>query len=160
MDVRYLNPFIIAARDVMKTMVHLPLELTSPSVRRASPSIDMVHNLSAIIDLTGACTGRVALRFTKAVALKMVGGLTQTTVTAIDGEALDALGEIASMIVGNAKKNLPCGQINISTPKVSDNGFVDFPHGASVLVIPLQVADCGRFVIEAAIRLKERAMAA
>ncbi len=160
MDVRYLNPFIIAARDVLMTMIHLPVEMAPPSARRASLSIDRVYHLGAIIDLSGSCSGRVALRFTKPIALKLVSGLTQTAVTTIDHDGLDALGEIASMIVGNAKKYLPCGQIDITTPTVSDNGMIDYPSGASVLVIPLDVTDCGRFMIEAAIQLRARAMAA
>lgn len=159
MDVRYVNPFIKAAGAVFETMIHLPVTLNKVTCRRASMSMDKTHAYSATIRLAGACEGLVAIRFSTPVAVSLISAMMETPVTRVDPDGLDALGEITSMIVGNAKKDLPCGLVNISTPRVTDDGMVDFPNGVPVLVIPAQI-DSGPFRIEASIKIASAAGAA
>lgn len=150
MDVAYINPFIVATRNVFDTMVHVPVVLGKPYLKEHH---ELQNVVAASINLSGAVAGCIAINFTQPAALALAGGLAGAPLGVINSDCIDALGEIASMIAGNAKKDLPAdGLTSISTPKiVLGVNKVEHPHGLPVLVVPCETPK-GRFSLEVALK--------
>lgn len=154
MDVSYINPFIIACREVVDTMIHVPVSLGRPHLKDPS---QRTFKVAAMVRLSGAVQGVVAFGFSEPVALALVGGLTGTRSEELDADVLDGLGEIANMVVGNAKKNLPGGLTQISPPTIIKHGeAVPAPPGLPVMIVPFDTG-AGRFSIEVSIRVAAKA---
>jgi chemotaxis protein CheX len=145
MDVTYINPFITSSRQVFQTMVHLDLTLGKPYIKRSNESRNVV---SAVININGCIEGMVLLGFSQSVAVAVASGLSGQTLKSLDSDCLDALGEIANMIVGNAKKDIPSSPpLNMSTPKIivgSNN--IPYPKGETFIVLPCDTPVGGFFI--------------
>jgi hypothetical protein len=94
--------------------------------------------------LKGATEGMVSMRFCEPVVSSLVKALTGALPAEVDSDCLDALGEIANMVVGNAKREFPLGGTSISTPKVGMSDPMVMPP---VLVMPFRCS-AGRFLVE------------
>lgn len=150
MDVAYINPFIAAARSVFDKMVKVPVSLGKVYLKDHAEPQNVV---SACIGISGNVTGCVVIGFPQSVALALASGLMGTPAQTLDSDCLDALGEIANMIAGGAKKDLPGEGLNsISLPNlVLGSHRVVYPSGTPIIVIPCETPK-GRFVIEVALR--------
>ena len=152
MKVEYINPFIVAARNVFDTMIHVPLTLGKPFLKEQD---QRTYRVAALVGLSGTIEGIVVMRFSHPVALALASGLIKGEVKAIDADCLDALGEIGNMIVGNAKKDFPGGLVKISVPKVvTDDKQIHYPANTPVIVIPCDTGP-GRFVIEVSFKMQD-----
>lgn len=147
MDVAYINPFIVATRIVFDTMIHVPFMLGRPHLRERAMSSCAI---TATIQLSGPVSGAVVLCLPESVAMALASGFSGTTCSKLDADCLDALGEMVSMISGNAKKDFPAGGVTISTPKVSTSGVI-YPQGNPVIVIPCTTSK-GKLALEVALR--------
>ena len=150
MDVSYINPFLTSARAVIDQMVKVPMTICKPYRRERA---DMQAIISALITLTGAVGGLVAINFSQSVALALASGLSGSTLKGIDSDCIDALAEIANMIAGSAKKDFPAdGLTAISVPQmVLGANNVQFPKDQPAIVIPCETPR-GRFTIEVALQ--------
>ena len=153
MNVTYINPFIVATRNLFKTMISAPLSLGQPFLRqRAMPQV----RVQAVIGLSGHVSGIVALSFPEPVALALASSLSGEKTSFINDGCMDALGEIANMICGGAKKDFPGADaaeklVQLSVPQVvKAPGAATFPNELPVLVI-LCDTSAGRFFIEVAL---------
>lgn len=115
MDVKYINPFLVAVQNVFDTMIKVPFKLGKPNIR---PDQIPLYEISGIIGLSGAVTGCVVVSLSKDIAFQLVSALTGEEVTELDADCTDAIGEITNMIAGNAKKDFPGGGSSISVPTV------------------------------------------
>lgn len=153
MDVAYINPFISATSRLFETMIRVPLKLGRPSLRRPEDRPFKLYRFSAVLDLSGPVAGRIVLSFSHPVAAALTSALAGKDLSKLDDELLDALGEIANMIVGGAKPTLPdAGQLRISPPQVLPTAQVAFPPHLPVITIPFDTAT-GRFIIETALQV-------
>ncbi len=145
MDVRYINPFLISTKNVFSTMLNMPLQTGKPYIKDDRlPRYD----ITAIIGLSGMVNGTVAISLSENVALILAGALMGEQVTEIDDDSIDALGEIANMIVGGAKKDFPADDNSISVPKVVlDRYKVAYPDGLPIISIPCDTGS-GRLIID------------
>ena len=154
MDVLIINPFIVATRAVFDRMVKLPFKIGKPYLKRADDRLYKLYKVAATIGFSGGGTGICVLNLSEPTAFALAGGLTGTTPDKLNADCLDAIGEIANMIAGGAKKDLPGGQIRMSTPKILRTHQVIYPPGLPVIAIPADTG-AGRFVIEVAFRANE-----
>jgi chemotaxis protein CheX len=148
MDVRFINPFLAAVGLVLRTMADMSVSIGKPHLKSMRSAADRKYGISALIQLTGSVQGAVCMRFCPEVVMALVKSMTGAAPKQIDDGCLDALGEIASMVVGNAKKEFPLGDTSISTPKVTMSDPLEDPP---VLVLPFECTS-GQFLIEARIR--------
>ena len=106
--------FVNSVRNVFSKMVKLATEIEKPREKTASePS----HDVSAIVGMSGDVTGSVVVCFNMAAAAKIVDAFAGFTVEPSSPEFADAIGELANMIAGNAKKDLGA-TVNITVPSV------------------------------------------
>lgn len=74
----------------------------------------------ALVGLTGAWSGSGVLTCSGDLARKLSGRMLMTEFSTVDADVLDAMGEVANMIVGNVKEDVArdLGPLAISTPTV------------------------------------------
>jgi chemotaxis protein CheX len=152
MDVKYINPFVVAIKNVFKTMIDVPFKLGNPTLKKnRTPAF----GISSIIGLSGNVSGCVVINLSTPVALRLVSALLGEEVTELDDDTIDAIGEITNMIAGNAKTDFPGENNAISVPSVVIGKHeVSYPSGIPIIAIPCDT-DAGQMVVEIAIKAKE-----
>ncbi len=150
MDVRYINPFLVAVQKLFDTMIELPFKLGKPTLKREmKPSFE----ISSIIGLSGPVGGCVVISISEEIALQLASELLDEEMTEIDEDCTDAIGEIANMIAGNAKTDFPIDGVTISVPSVVIGKHkIAYPSGIAIISIPCQVGD-GQLVIDIALKI-------
>ena len=146
MDVRYINPFVLAVKTVFKTMLNLEVLVSKPVIKAKDST---TSDISAIIGLS--------LCFSKQVAVRVASTFAGTELSIYEpADLADALGELTNMVAGQAKAQLPQSSITISLPRVvlGDQHRVLESHASPVLLLP---CDCsiGRFAVEVTLVTKE-----
>ena len=151
MDVNYINPFLKAIDNIFETMIDVPFTLGQPSLKKNDiPS----HEISGIIGITGEVIGCVVVSFPESVALQLASKLLQEKLTKVDEDCTDAIGEIANMVAGDAKKGFPKGNTSISVPTVIIGQHrIAFPKGVPIISIPCGT-EAGSFSIEVALKIQ------
>jgi chemotaxis protein CheX len=146
-------PFVNSVRHVFATMVRVKTEVDRPVVKgTASPSYDV----SSIIGFSGEVVGSVVVSFQLQAAKKLVASFAGVELEPDSPDFADALGELANMIAGSAKKDL--GVVaSISTPSVVvGSGH----HIARLKDVPCLLIPCrtpvGDFAVEVSIRHVQR----
>lgn len=142
----YINPFIESVSTVFRTMLNL-------DVRRGKlyfkDGFQPSHEITGVIGLSGAAKGSVLLGVGKSVAIRATEILLGETFSTIDHNVVDAVGELANMIVGSAKAQLESLNLNMGLPTVvvGKNHSVVFPTGIHPIGIPFE-SDAGPFCLE------------
>lgn len=150
---KLIVPFINSVRNVFSTMVNVPTEVDRPCVKGTSgPSYDV----SSIIGFSGDIVGSVVVSFQLQAAKKLVAAFAQMELDENTPDFADALGELANMIAGSAKKDL--GVVaSISTPSVIVGAG---HHIARLTDVPCLVIPCrtpvGDFAVEISIKQVQR----
>jgi len=148
MDVEQINPFVNAAKHVFQTMVHLTLQ-TNAEELHVKKDQHGTHDVSSIIGLSGDVVGAVVLSFPHITALKIASMFAGMELTEEHEDFPDAIGELANMIAGNAKRGLDGLDISISIPSViiGQNHVVRGGKSIPRVIIPCNTP-VGSFVIE------------
>jgi chemotaxis protein CheX len=158
MDVRYINPFIRAIRNVFSTMLKIEVAMQKPYVKhdgRASADV------SGVIGITGDAMGCVVLSFPKDVACRTASTFAGMQITLESPDLVDAIGELANMVAGNAKKDFEGARISISLPSViiGEGHTVGQSRIVPRLVIPCS-SPLGDFYVEVAMKVDKPVMVA
>lgn len=143
MNVAFINPFIAAVHRVFDTMVHVPVTLGRPHLKNGRDTFIV----SAAIGLSGPVEGTVELRLSQRTALALASGLTGSDLRVLDDDCLDAIGEIASIVCGNAKQDLAGRCTDITIPKVSLGAGKPPASAQPTIVIPC-LTKIGDFSLE------------
>jgi len=101
MHVAYINPFISGTTMVFRTVLGTTPRRTNLGLKKGfAPPCDM----TVLTGLSGDLHGSVAFSFPRESAVKIVAGMLGEP-EAEDAIIADALGELANMITGAAKKD-------------------------------------------------------
>lgn len=118
MNVEFINPFISALQNVLKTMAQTELKPGKPK-KKAS---EVAHgDVSGLIGMVGPqVKGSFSLSFDESLALDIMHKMLGEKPDAINAEVTDMIGEITNMVTGGAKLEL--GQkgfdFDMATPMV------------------------------------------
>jgi chemotaxis protein CheX len=148
MNVQFINPFLEATTDVLKTMAMLEPTAGNPYLKKGNQA---KGDVSGIIGMTGSARGSLALSFSKNSILKIVSNMLGENYTMINNEVQDAVGEITNMISGVARKKMESQGFNISAaiPTVvagKDHAILHVLGGPSI-IIPFETEN-GPFFID------------
>jgi chemotaxis protein CheX len=151
MDVRYINPFIRAIKNVFSTMLKIEVNVQKPSLKVDGQSS---ADVSGVIGFTGDATGCVVLSFSKEVACKAASTFAGMAITLDSPDLVDAIGELANMVAGNAKKDFEGAHISISLPSViiGHDHIVGQSRMTPRLLIPCKCS-LGEFYVEVAMKV-------
>ncbi len=153
MDVRYINPFIASIKNVFSTMVQTEVTVGKPVLK---PTNDRAVDVSSVIGLSGDIVGAVVLGFSCDVACKLASTFAGIEMTLDHADFSDAIGELANMVAGNAKKDFTGHDVSISLPSVivGKGHHVSQLKTSPRLVIPCSSA-AGSFDVEIAMVVKK-----
>lgn len=149
MDPQYIKPFVLAVKRVFETMIMVPFSLGKPVLKQGN---EVPYEISSIIGLSGSVSGCVVISLSEAVALDLVSVLIGEPVSQMNEDCIDAIGEIANMVAGNAKTDFPSNNNSISVPSVVIGRHkVSYPSGIPIVSIPCTV-EKGQMVVEVALK--------
>lgn len=150
MDVQYINPFLISVKNVFDTMIGIPFTLGKPFIK---PDRRPLYDVSAIIGLSGGVVGSVVCCLSEPLAMGLASSLSGEEMTELSDDCIDAIGEIANMVAGGAKKDFPGQNTSISTPSVVVGRHrVAYPSGLPIMCIPCDTS-MGRLAIDVALKV-------
>ncbi len=150
MDVRYINPFLTAVKEVFETMIQVSFTIGKPCLKKDGiPS----HDVSSIIGITGEVAGSVVINFSAKTALQLASALLGDELSALDADCVDAIGEIANMVAGSAKNGFPVTNTSLSVPTVVVGKHkVSYPSSIPIISIPCETSE-GKFSIDIALKI-------
>jgi len=152
MDVRYINPFLAAVKDVFETMIEVSFSVGKPCLKKDSIPL---HEVSSIIGISGEVTGSVVINLSERTALQLASALIGEQLLELDEDCVDAIGEIANMVAGSAKNGFPVQNTSLSVPTVVIGKHkVNYPSAIPIISIPCETSE-GQFGVD--IALKETA---
>lgn len=150
MNAEFINPFINATTNVLKTMASTTPEAGKPYLKKDSKTWGVV---TGIIGMAGnEISGNMVISFDQASILEIVNKMLMENYTELSDEVVDAVGEITNMITGGAKKELSetgC-LFEMATPVMLKGQGTEIKQltAVPVVVIPFSTS-AGKFVIEA-----------
>lgn len=141
--------FVRSVQSVISTMAGVQVTVEKPHLKsQPVPSYDV----SGIIGFSGGVVGSMVVSFQTATAIKLVASFAGMEIAPESPDFADAIGELANMIAGSAKKDL--GAIaSISVPNVVLGSGHTIARLADVpcVVIPCHTV-VGDFAVEVSIK--------
>lgn len=101
MDVKYINPFIMAAQSVFRTMLGIEATLSKPVIKTSRTTSGEV---TGIVGLVGDKKGTITISFQDKGALFIYKTLIGDEPESVNSDVVDAIGEITNIISGQARK--------------------------------------------------------
>jgi chemotaxis protein CheX len=128
---------LIAVKEVFSTMIDLPLQLNKPGINKnRTPDF----GICCIIGLAGTVKGCVVISLGEKLAINLASALLQEPFENFNEDAVDAIGEITNMVVGNAKSSFPEAECSISVPSVVIGQHkVSFSSKVPIITIPCEI---------------------
>lgn len=151
---RLVVPFVNSVRSVFQTMVKMETTVSRPQVKQ-DPGV--TYDVSSIIGFSGDVVGTVVVSFQMSAAQKLVSAFAGAAIEPGTPDFADALGELANMIAGGAKKHLGASAgITVPTVILGKGHQVARLSDVPCLVIPC-TTEAGEFAVE--INIKQIAKA-
>ena len=146
MKAEYINPFLVSTISTFKTMLGCALTRGTPYVKNGSQP---EHEVSSVIGLSGKAQGTVVLGLDREAAIRATEAMLQERPPEINGDVVDAIGELANIIAGGAKAQLEHLDLSVSLPSViSGKGHcIQFPTKVTPICIPFE-SDWGLITVE------------
>jgi len=152
MDVKFINPFLNGAMEVMEKMAS-----TNPVPGRpyAKKTDKAYGDISGIIGMTGDATGSLAISFSEKCILNIVTKMLGESYTEMDRTVFDAVGELTNMISGSSRKAMEKQGLKVfaAIPTIVFGRQHTIYHvikGPSI-VIPFET-EAGQFVIDVCLK--------
>ncbi|HMB94701.1 MAG TPA: chemotaxis protein CheX [Tepidisphaeraceae bacterium] len=149
LDPKLIVPLVNSIKAVFSTMVKVEVAIGRPSVKStATPSYDV----SGIIGLSGDLIGSIVVSFQMDAAAKLVSAFAGTPLDPKGPDFPDAVGELANMIAGGAKKAFGV-MANITVPNViiGTGHMIARLSDVPCVIIPCKTA-VGDFAVEVNIK--------
>ena len=107
-------------KPVFATMLNLRLDDREPYEKIESDPPEDADGVEALVGIAGSWSGTGRICCTPQFACQMAGALLMTEYSALNTEVLDAMAEVANMIVGNVKTHFEetLGPLDLSIPMV------------------------------------------
>jgi len=151
MNVKFLNPFVNAAHEILSLEMHEDVQRGDLCLENG---LYLTDDVTVIISLIGAVDGTVFFSMTKEVAMRMASVLMGETFESLDRLAQSGIAELGNVITGRASMKLAEAgyETNISTPsliigKGATLSTLEYPR----LIVPLNTS-IGRLTIHLALR--------
>lgn len=119
MQERLVQEIKDATGSVLGTM--MGIEAAAGEVEPDSPGPGPIGGVSAMVGIVGPWVGTGSVSCDEPLACLLAGRMLMSEYTEINDEVLDAMGEIANMVIGNIKTNLEAslGPLALGVPTVT-----------------------------------------
>jgi CheY-like chemotaxis protein/CheY-specific phosphatase CheX len=99
----HIKPIINEVAHTLKTMAGVEPRMIERTVRTAAPSD---HDVAAVVDVTGAATGRLVLSMPGATAVRIVSRILEEEIEGVTSDVVDGIGEMGNVISARTKSAL------------------------------------------------------
>ena len=151
MNVRFLNPFVEAAFEVLQADANVRMERGQIGLEKETYVTD---DVTVILSLVGKVEGNVFYSMNEATALELASRILGEPLDVFDSLAQSGIAEIGNVITGRASVKLSQAgyEANISPPSLlqGKNAVISTLDYAR-LVVPLH-GECGTVTIHLALR--------
>ena len=150
-NVKFLNPFVDAATEVLKAEVDLDVTRGNLSLQKTALTAD---DITFLLTLVGQVQGVVLYSMSEATALKIIALMMGQDFQEFDNLAQSGIAEMGNVITGRATVKLESVgyHSNISTPTVIlGNGVKISTLDFARIVVPLQTG-VGDIIVHLALR--------
>jgi len=151
MNVKFLNPFVEAAHEVLRIETKISLQRGELSLEKTAY---MTDDVTVILSLIGAVEGTVFYSMDSKTALNLASIIMAEELKNLDNLAQSGIAELGNVITGRASVKLADAgfEVTISPPALllgrgATISTLDFPR----LTVPL-TGECGRITIHLALR--------
>ncbi|NPU85386.1 MAG: hypothetical protein HPY65_12990 [Syntrophaceae bacterium] len=155
MDVRIINPFLNATREVLSTMAATNAVVGKPFLKKSDTAYG---DVSGIIGITGDALGSMAISFTEPCICRITGLMLGETISEVIDDVLDTVGELTNMISGVARRTMEKEGLSVyaAIPSVIHGRSHQLNHilKSPSIVIPFSTEQ-GNFVVDVCIRRSE-----
>lgn len=136
MDVKYINPFIVATQSVFKTMLGIDVNLNKPVLKTAR---NTSGDVTGIMGLVGDRKGTITISFHEKGAMFVFKTLIGDECTSVTPDVVDAIGELTNIISGQARKEFEKAGINLkaSIPMVVVGHNVEMNFITTIPIVQL-----------------------
>lgn len=136
LNAEHINPFLMAAKKVLRDMCFVEVSVQKPGLKEATFSAD---TWVIMIGVTGEMRGQVLIAMSENDACDIASKMCMMEVKVIDDFAASALSELGNMIMGNASTVFASNGIGIDiTPPTLSHGEVSFTNTyAKSLCVPM-----------------------
>lgn len=135
-----------AAHDVFSLMLNLPLEDRPHHERIEKDPPENADGVEAMVGIAGTWIGTGRICCTPQFACRVASALLMAECPGLNEEVLDAMAEVANMIIGNVKTHFEetLGPLDLSIPMVVfGHNYKTRSIGApSWVVVPFQTGEC------------------
>lgn len=146
---RMIVPFVNSVRAVFSTMVGVGTTVERPHLKNQP---ETSYDVSGIIGFSGEIVGSVVVSFQSACALKLVESFAGMRLEMNTADFADAIGELANMIAGAAKKDLgAASSITVPNVIIGANHMIARLSDVPCVVIPV-TTPVGSFAVEVNIK--------
>jgi chemotaxis protein CheX len=113
-----ITAIVASTQDVFSTMLGMQLEQGKTRVETSSN--EPIDGVVALVGMAGKWAGTGTISCSSAFACTICAQLLMSEATSVDEEVLDAVGEVANMILGNFKTAIEekLGPLGLSIPTV------------------------------------------
>jgi chemotaxis protein CheX len=145
LDAKLILPFMNSAREVFSTMAGISATIGKPRLKELPVP---TYDVSGIVGFSGDVVGSVVVSFPSPCALELVKAFAGVELALTDTDFADAVGELANMIAGAAKKefNLICS-ISVPSIIIGSGHTIARLSGVPCVVIPVSTP-VGEFAVE------------
>ncbi len=141
MDVKYINPFVIATKTVFKTMLDIDMNISKPTLKNTKSTSG---DVTGIMGLVGDKKGSICIGFGEKGALYVYRKLMCDDRDSMSPEVVDAMGELTNIISGQARKELENAGVtlkaSIPTVIVGKGVELHFVAEAPMISLPFSFA--------------------
>jgi chemotaxis protein CheX len=136
MDVKYINPFVIATKAVFKTMLNIEMSISKPTLKSSKMTSG---DVTGVMGLVGDAKGSICIGFQEKGVLYVYRKLMDEIRDSMSPEVVDAMGELTNIISGQARKELENAGITLkaSLPTVIVGKGVELHFVAEAPMISL-----------------------
>jgi CheY-specific phosphatase CheX len=148
LKVQYVNSILSAVKRVFVSALDMPVKFDNPyNKKRHHPSYDV----SSIIKIRGELTGCIVLSYPKEMATILASEMLDEKLTEINEETVDAILEIANMVIGVADTELNLENVTYSLPSViMTKEEIEYSSNTFVFSMPCSM-DSGAFEVDIAL---------
>jgi chemotaxis protein CheX len=151
MNVKFLNPFVSAAHEILSLEMH---ETVERGDLRLENGAYVTEDVTVIISLIGAVDGTVLFAMSKEAATQLASVLMGEQIDSFNKLAQSGIAELGNVITGRASMKLAEAgyEANISTPSIiigrgATISTLEYPR----LIVPLKTS-IGSMIIHLALR--------
>lgn len=139
---KLIAPFIRSGREILSQMINFNLSELEPYYKK---EICLNNHICVIIGMAGVLKGQAVLKFSEGIAKRIASNmLEETPVVILDDTVKRTIGELGTMIIGNAAALMYNMGVSISiTPPsiLTGNSYNFFSVNSNIICIPFDAGD-------------------